>query len=398
MKITIVLTSILTLFFFGCSSDSKKNQFEENEDISLECIQNNGLSTDIDFYISSIDDALAFVENPYKELLGNVYVSKMEDISFLSCVEKINNLFINDCEITNLTGLTNISEISKLKITNMPVLENLTGLNSINKINFLYLGNNDQLINLTGLESLTSLGGIHIIGNENLISFEGLENVDTSIYYEEFPKWEIKDNPALTSIAALNNITGELKSFIDIYKCPSLSELGTFQHVDKSVGLSIIYCPSLTSVSCFPNLLETGDIYLSSSVNVIDFYFPMLKKASFLALRNNDSLNQINLISLTEITDGGNGDYSMVINGNDSLATLSGIDNLEFTDLIVEINGDYSPSENPLENICALRKLYLNQIANGVNNNEIHFRTRCAGNAGYIYSDISEFDAICECD
>jgi len=333
MKLNFTLVFILTLLFSQCNSETNTN--EDNEQNNLECIENNGLTTNRSFTIISKEDVVLFLENPYKEINGEVSIGNLDDISFLNCVEKIRFLNISNCNIENLEGLTNLVEISELQITYMPSLKNLNGLNSINKIEHLSITRNPSLIDLKGLESLKILGGIRIENNESLETLDGLENVTTNIEYNEDYRshslawqWRIYENPKLTSISALNNVSGELKSHFKLYECPSLINLGVFQSITKSYGLSVINCESLTSLNCFPNLIETGSITVNSAKNIRNISFSSLEKATYLGIDNNDSLNKISFNSLQEISGGGNGDFSIKIDDNDSLTSLNGIENL----------------------------------------------------------------------
>lgn len=375
----------ILIIFIGCTA--------ENDQIK-NCSQNNGLSIDQDVSITSLEEVNRYIENPYKEINGTLYISNIDDLSFLSCLEKVKKLHIYNSDNENLVGLTNLIEVDELHITNMTSLKNLEGLNSLNKIKYLEIRNNPKLQNFEGLESLEILGEMKIENNQNLINFKGFENVLTNIYYGKNRRWEISENQRLTSISALNNIQGELKSFINIYQCSNLKNFGVFKSIKKLTGMTINNCASITHIDWFPNLKEVGGIGVYSSGEVEKISFPALEKAASLSIERNKSLRDLNFSSLTEIS--GGGEWSITIDENDNLITLAGLENLEFTEGIVWIN-QFFYQANPLQSVCALRKLNLNQINNGIHDNKIYFKTKCSANGGNPYSDISEFDRICDC-
>ncbi|MEY8847299.1 hypothetical protein AB9K26_00665 [Psychroserpens sp. XS_ASV72] len=423
----ILYLGILMTLLLGCSSD-RSTATENNGENNFNCNANNGLYPEAFLNISSLEDVETFLENPYKEFY-ELRVSNLDNLSFLSCVEKVECLYISNCGTSDLSSLSNLLEVSNLFISNMPSLINLNGLNNLSSVNYLEIRNNSSLINfvglngvgwieymsvtdneslmnLEGLDNLNTLGVLKIEDNSSIQNLEGLNNVETVNFDGSFTncngtpiglRWEISNNSNLSSISAINNISGDLSNYyLEINSCQNLTDLGSFDNLLKLGNFWISGCP-ITSLNCFPSLTETGYLTVWDCDNLEYMNFPALQKLSYLNIKENNLLNNISFNSLVEISGGGNGDFSAKIEGNDSLSTLAGLDNLEYNEKIIWINIFYQDFENPLLNVCALRKLYLNQIMNGVNENQIHFNTMCWGNAGFPYSNISDFDSICDC-
>jgi hypothetical protein len=90
-------------------------------------------------------------------------------LDYPNCTVIPTNILIGDSEITNLNGLSHITEIQgNLKIgdengsdfgTNVI---NFQGLNNLTTLGgYLFISTNDELVSFSGLESLTSIGGFY---------------------------------------------------------------------------------------------------------------------------------------------------------------------------------------------------------------------------------------------
>jgi len=185
---------------------------------------------------------------------GNYYFFSQADIDdfqsdFPYCTALEGNVTIYGSDITNLTGLNNLTSIGgDLQIGDYdpanPALTSLTGLENLTSIGGdLHIFDNLALTSLTGLEGLTSIGGnlpIHynyalnsLSGLENLSSIggglgigynnaltsltglEGLMSCGSSIY--------IGNNAALSSLTGLENVEANTISGLNIYLNSSLS-------------------------------------------------------------------------------------------------------------------------------------------------------------------------------
>jgi hypothetical protein len=161
---------------------------------------------------------------------GNYFFNNQADIdnfntNYQDCTELNGNVKISGNDITNLYGLSDVTSIGYLVISENPLLINLSGLNSLTSVTGLggiYIEDNPTLTSLEGLESLTSNGGqlviesndalsnlmglenlaviekfLSIRGNANLISLDGLDSVDTNSITHLY----IENNNVLSSCA-----------------------------------------------------------------------------------------------------------------------------------------------------------------------------------------------------
>lgn len=402
----VALVWVTSLFIFGCG---QIEPIQPNEVVIIDqnCSENLGDVTDQDFFISTPEQVNQFLESPFREINGQLTVSNLTDLSFLNCLEKVRSLEITRCDVQDLSGLQNLQEVDDLTISGMNQLENFRGLGALREIKYLELRFNNSIENFKGLDALESIGSMWVENNENLDSFDGLENVTSNPFYipdtdflTNFAYWRIRENPNLNSIAGLDGISGELTAFLRIFENPSLVDLGSFESVTKITGLLIANCPMITTVSCFPSAQESGAIGMDSLSSLTSISFPALELASYIGIERNENLTSLDFGALNEISGGGNGDFSMKINDNMSLTSLDGFESLVSNELIIDINTTVLATENPLVNVCALRNLFINQIQTGIDpitDNSVAFVTPCSSNFGFQYSDIAEFDAICQC-
>jgi len=216
----------------------------------------------------------------------------------------LGNVSISGNDITNLDGLSNITDIGgNLIVAYNPQLTNLNGLSNVTDIGGnLTISNNPQLANLNGLSNVTNIGGnIALINNTVLANLDGLSNV-TGIGGDLY----IQNNTVLTDISGLQNIDPET---IGVYD-----------------GLYIVDNPSL-SVCNLPNFCE----YLSNPANTKTI--------------GNNATDCISPEAVTNACAGSCGSYK-VWNGNSWIAGEPGSGEKVF------ITGEYSPTTD-LE-VCEL--------------------------------------------
>lgn len=390
-KFIIIINFLLLITVLSCSNESNNS-----DPIQItECETNN--ITDEHFTLSSQERIDLFLENNYSEV-GGITVAFQADLSFLECIRKVGVLRLNQNTFENLEGLSNLEEIGDLIIIDNSNLINLEGLGAVESLNSILVESCENIINLEGLESLVSLNGSLIIkDNPNLQNLNGLNNLTTTPEGVAY-LWEFSDNPNLTNIEAINNLNTELSPAIWILNCHNLEELGTFPNISTVTVFYIANNSKIESINCFPNSERANSINISNCTNLNNISFPAVTSLGYLAIRDNPILTNINFMELTEFSNGGNGDFSMNIEDNYSLATLNGFENLTYNNKIIHINVSTSSFENPLINICSLRNLFVEQINSGTFENVVRFQTQCGGLLAGSYNDISQFDAICDCE
>jgi hypothetical protein len=185
--------------------------------------------------------------------------------------------------------------------------------------------NGNDITNLDGLNVLTSFwGNVWIYFNDDLTSLSGLENITSvgGILHIGF-------HLLLSSTSALNNLT-TIGGGLSIKENYALTDLSGFENVTTIGGdLEIENNPSLTSISAL-NVLTTVGGYVTiennSMMSELLAFNNLTSVGQGLVFKNNAALTGLSdLFSLTSI---GNG-YSIWIEGNDALLSLTGLDNIE---------------------------------------------------------------------
>lgn len=144
--------------------------------------------------------------------VGNILLfTQVQVNAFSNCISTIDgDLIIQGANITDLSSLQNLVEVTGNVIINNTELTNLSGLHNLTNIDGSFtLSGNAQLAEITDLGNLTNLGSSLTISSNNnlldLMGFEGLTNIAGNLM--------IYQNTTLTSLAGLENIgtlTGNL--------------------------------------------------------------------------------------------------------------------------------------------------------------------------------------------
>jgi hypothetical protein len=402
-NLTMKKICILILFycFFSCDSNSSDEETTDDGQTEFICDSTTDLETNELFYINGEQELLDFRNQGFTHINFALQITNVESLEPLSCLKSVHHLLLTGNNISNLNGLENLITLDRLTITNCDNLINFEGIGNVSTIDELEVRYNENLIDFEGFESLTSIASLNIRNNDNLINFNGLENIITNLILDETitginSTFVIYDNQSLLNLNGLHNISSDINSII-LGNCASLTSFGNFTQLNNVGVFSINNCDSLTSINGFDNLEDIFTLQIEGNDLLENFNFPSLLRVGYLNIGYNINLNSLEgLNSLNEVYSA-SGDFSLDIDNNDSLLSLSGLNNLNFTEKKVSINQSYLSFENPLETACALRNLYLNQISDGVSDNQISFKTNCWGNAGFPYSNINEFDLICDC-
>ncbi|MFA7688398.1 MAG: hypothetical protein WCY25_11085, partial [Moheibacter sp.] len=117
---------------------------------------------------------------------GNVGLYSQADVNnfatnYPNCTEITGNLTISGSDITDLSPLSNLTQIGGvLSIYSNSQLNSLNGLDNLTQIGgVLYISDNSQLTNLDELSNLTSVGADLVIQfNYSLTDISGLQNID----------------------------------------------------------------------------------------------------------------------------------------------------------------------------------------------------------------------------
>jgi hypothetical protein len=268
---------------------------------------------------------------------GNYYLLSQDNIDdfqsdFPGCTELEGNVTIEGSDITNLNGINNLSSIggtleiqgssltdlsglegltsigSSFVIQNNLALPDLSGLQGIASIGGSLIISYNDLGTLWGLASLTTVGEDLVIGHEqNLITLTGLESL--SFIGGNLSVYTTSHLANLTGLANLSTIGGSL--YIESnQQILNLTGLEGLTSVGKHVGIRYNY--HLISLLGLDNLTSIGG---DLSIGMNYGGNPVL----------------VNITALEGLNSIGGG---LMINHNDVLNSLTGLDNINAGSII----------------------------------------------------------------
>jgi hypothetical protein len=186
--------------------------------------------------------------------------SDITNLSGLSQLTSLGGVYIyKNNSLTSLYGLNNVTSVYSLHIGTIelnqggnPLLTSLNGLNALTNIsNELEIYDNNVLTSLTGLEKLTYIGGgLKIANNEMLSNIASLKKL-TKIGYDGgffYADGISIHNTALTSLEGLDNVTA-MRGGINISQNPVLTSITGFENIliDSITDLRISDNPYLVT-------------------------------------------------------------------------------------------------------------------------------------------------------
>ena len=240
-------------------------------------------------------------------------------------------------ELSSLTGLNNLTTIgNSLYISFTEALQDLSGLESLETVgNDLAIHGDDDLMNLTGINNLTHIGGnLFISFNHILEDISGLENLNFV-----GGSLEISSNDWLNSLTGLENIDAASVHQLTICRNSELYDCdiqSICEYLASPNGAINIYrnhsgCnnPSEIAGACGVELscLPFGNYYFLTQADIDNFqanYPDCSELVGYVEIGGSNIHNLYGLNSVSTI------EGNVMINNNDSLCSLSGLDSLNY--------------------------------------------------------------------
>lgn len=327
----------------------------------------------------------------YLDIGGNKSLVNLNELSLLKKAFFV-DITRNDL-LENLNGLNQLSFVNKLNIANNLKLKNLNGLDQLTALSDgfddpqfaqsdLSINYNAQLINLEGLKLKKINGSISIMNNESLQNLNGLQSL---IQYNG--DLRIQDNPKLTSIEALGNVTSSIDEEYGLFGFgglqiagnPLLANLNGLHHIKTAGWVSISGNHSLTDLKGLGNITKLSElsIYSNDKIENLNGLSPNLSTLGVLKIANNpqlvrlDGLNNLAALSrfgyihlennplLNDLTALSNlikmaDDMSYLkLRNNQSLTSLKGLENIDAKNLYsIELTDSPNLSQCNVKSIC----------------------------------------------
>jgi len=338
--------------------------------------------------LQTITGKFQIVNNPLLESLssqgmleniaadGELIISKNPKLTSVAGLQELTqvegSITITDNEsLTSLDSLIHLTSVGgKLAISLNPSLTDLSGLDNLTTVSTLDIFSHDSLGNLSHLSKLEKAGYLGIRKNPALVSLEGLSNlhritdnfeITDNALLEKIGPFNFSDtldgrvfiygNPKLINIDALSNLTTIKKDIIVSYN-ESLTDFAGLNNLHTVGGLGIGGSPLLANLSDLNQLdsVETGLVIhnmplLTSLEGLENLHY----LGGTLYITDNQSL-----ASLSGLENLRHAERLEIIN-NPSLASLSGIDSVEFA---AEFTGYQIIIEsNPLLSFCGIQSI-----------------------------------------
>jgi len=293
------------------------------------------------------------------EIEGDVHITSQGnyDIANLTGLNVITSIggsiFIFETPgLLSLSGLENLTSIGEwLHLENNNSLEDITALSNLTTCSMgIVIYNQSSLTSLSGLDGITSLDGeLYIHGNSSLSNLSGLDGLIS------VGSIKLSENTNITSISGLNSISTINGPFM-IEGNSSLHRLEGLESLSYIAGYLYVFDSELTDFTGLENLTHIGGgltaINNLSLLNFSGLNSLQIVDRSFI-ISGNPVLNNLssfeNLLSIGINSTG----TSLHITSNNSLSSLSGLENLEPNSIHkVEIFENSSLSECNVASIC----------------------------------------------
>lgn len=210
--------------------------------------------------------------------LSLYYCRNLKLLPGLEYLSQLTSLKLWDCwRLTSIPGLKNLTSLTSLDLYNITSEPTLSGLENLTQLTSLKLSECRHLTSLPGLENLTSLTSLKLYKCEKLTSLPGLENLT------QLTSLELHGLLKLTSLPRLENLT-QLTSLKLCY-CHNLRSLPELENLSQLTSLDLSYCNNLTFLPSLENLsqLTSLELYKCEKLTALPA-FENLSQLTFLNL------------------------------------------------------------------------------------------------------------------
>ncbi len=215
------------------------------------------------------------------------------DISALTPLTSVEDLTLQGLGISNLTGLHNLAEARTIALLDLPALSHIRALQHVERLRSLEL-RAVALAGLAGLEELRSVTDLVVQSNPDLRDMNALSSL------ERLSQMIVTDNPFLQALPGIEAVD-ELQR-VNIERNPLLAFGPYFPGVTDIAVLTFIDNPSLLYIEGFSSLQRARSIEIRQNSSLDTVNLQSLTSASALTVTCNPALPESSLEPLRAVS------------------------------------------------------------------------------------------------
>ena len=217
----------------------------------------------------------------FTKILGTLSISNVTDLTNLSSLIQVGELFFQSGNLQSLHGLENLSQFTngtgRVLFYNPNNLTDVTALSNIySSIGTLIIRNASNQTQMNGIEihpegrleiydsPFTNLDQFNNLSNLNMLLLKNLPNLESLEGFNglsNLNSLSLSDLNLLTSLSGLENINNLETLLLDnLPSFSSFSEIGSFSNLN---GLWLVNLPLIENLSSLNSITEMDYIYLS---------------------------------------------------------------------------------------------------------------------------------------
>ena len=249
--------------------------------------------------INAVDDLPSDLINfscqswPYPDLSQSF--NKLSQLKSLNLSYSILELSWTADELTDITPLKNLTELSSLDLSGCSSLSDITPIKNLKKVTQLNLSGCSSLLDITPIKNFEKVTKLNLSGCRSLLDITPIKN------FEKFT--HTMNSLVLNSCSSLSDIT-PIKNFaqltsLNLSGCSSLSDITPIKNLAQLTLLNLSGCESLTDITSLEKLIQLNSLNLSGNYYSSKFLTDITPLENLTHLI---SLDVSNCESLTDIT------------------------------------------------------------------------------------------------
>jgi hypothetical protein len=305
----------------------------------------------VPFFPSSISNLSGLSQITEVEGNVNIQSSNISSLNGLQNITKIGtslDIFGNN-NLTNLSGLNSLRDLSSINFKDNANMTSLSGLN-LTTLSNVIIDNCDKLINFTNLSSV-SINNLTIQNSDGVIDLTGISCLNPNFFIY------LGNNNGITSMSGLN--LGSSANSVGIESMPKLTNISPLSNLTNVNTLGISNNDMLTNsgFNVFNNLTTVNSLQISDNqlITNLSSFSSLSNIRGYLLIKDNPSL--ISISGLTSLTSFGVPNTHITatnfrIINNDALLNFNGLNLIQVNSGGIEITDNAS-----LQDLNGLSKL-----------------------------------------